>query len=86
MAGKKGYNATLSRYGKEYLHDRLADKRREQEEPRSLAERRMVRMLGEIGQREDRSEYGGADGAYLREHSLHHPGTPTSPGRTSRKR
>ncbi|MBA2363354.1 MAG: hypothetical protein H0V86_07500 [Chloroflexia bacterium] len=70
MAGKKGYNATLSRYGKEYLHDRLADKRREQEEPRSLAERRMVRMLGEIGQREDRSEYGGAEGAYLREHKL----------------
>ena len=27
-------------------------------------------MLGEIGQREDRSEYGGAEGAYLREHKL----------------
>ncbi|MDP9352766.1 MAG: hypothetical protein M3P51_14680 [Chloroflexota bacterium] len=40
------------------------------EAERSRAERRMVRMLGEIGHLEDRSEYGGARGAYHREHKL----------------
>ncbi len=69
-AGKEGYRATLAKYGKEFLHDRMADKRRELEEPRSRAERRMVRLLEEIGEREDRSEYGGARGTYLREHKL----------------
>jgi len=69
-AGKEGYRATLAKYGKEYLHDRMADKRREREEPRSRVERRMVRMLEEIGEREDRSEYGGARGTYHREHKL----------------
>ncbi len=69
-AGKEGYSVTVSRYGKEYLHDRMADKRREREEPRSRAERRMVRLLEDIGERQDRSEYGGARGTYLREHKL----------------
>ncbi|MDP9351201.1 MAG: hypothetical protein M3P51_06650 [Chloroflexota bacterium] len=69
-AGKEGYRATLAKYGKEYLHDRMADKRREREEPRSRPERRMVRMLEELGQREDRSDYDGAAGTYLREHKL----------------
>ncbi|MDP9382967.1 MAG: hypothetical protein M3Q29_23090 [Chloroflexota bacterium] len=69
-AGKEGYKATVAKYGKDFLHDRAAEKRREREEPRSRAERRMVRMLEEIGEREDRSEYGGARGTYLREHKL----------------
>ncbi len=69
-AGKEGYSVTVGRYGKEYLHDRMADKRREREEPRSRAERRTVRMLGGIGEREDRSEYGGAGGTYRREHKV----------------
>ncbi len=69
-AGKEGYKATLSKYGKEFLHDRAADKRREREEPRSRTERRMVRLLEELGEREDRSQYGGQGGTYLREHKL----------------
>jgi hypothetical protein len=69
-ADQEDYKATLAKYGKEYLHDRMADKRREREEPRSRAERRMVRMLEELGQREDRSEYGGARGTFFREHKL----------------
>ncbi len=69
-AGKEGYKATVAKYGKEFLHDRAADKRREQEEPRSRAERRMVRLLEEIGEREDRTDYGGQLGTYLREHKL----------------
>ena len=48
----------------------MADKRREREEPRSRSERRMVRMLEELGQHEDRSEYGGDRGTYHREHKL----------------
>ncbi len=69
-SGKEGYRATLAKYGKEYLHDRMADKRRELEEPRSRAERRMARLLEEIGEREDRSDYSGTAGTYLREHKL----------------
>jgi G:T-mismatch repair DNA endonuclease (very short patch repair protein) len=69
-AGKQGYSVTIGRYGKEYIHDRMADKRREREGPKSRAERRMVRMLEELGQREDRSEYGGTGDTYLREHKL----------------
>jgi hypothetical protein len=30
----------------------------------------MGRLLGEIGEREDRGEYGGAEGTYVREHKL----------------
>ena len=69
-AGKEGYKATLAKYGREFLHDRAADRRREREQPRSRSERRMARLLGELGEREDRSEYGGARGTYVREHKL----------------
>ncbi len=48
----------------------MADKRREPELPRSVSERRLMRMLEDLGQHEDRSEYGGARGTYLREHKL----------------
>ncbi len=69
-AGKEGYSVTVGRYGKEYLHDRMADKRREPELPRSVSERRMIGMLEELGQRQDRAQYGGASGDYQREHKL----------------
>ena len=70
QAGKAGYSLTVGRYGKEYLHDRMAEKRREPELPRSVSERKLMRMLEELGQRQDRSEYGGAPGTYRREHKL----------------
>ncbi|MDP9352722.1 MAG: hypothetical protein M3P51_14455 [Chloroflexota bacterium] len=69
-AGKEGYSVTVSRYGKEYLHDRMADKRRESELPRSVSERQLMSMLEQMGQRQDRSEYGGQSGNYFREHKL----------------
>ncbi len=69
-AGKAGYNATVSRYGREYLHDRIANRRRERDVPYSRIERRTMRMLEELGEREDRSEYGGTRGSYLREYKL----------------
>ncbi len=69
-AGRAGYNATLSRYGKEYLHDRLADRRREQDPPRSLTERKVMNLLEELGERQDRTGYGESSGTYLREHKL----------------
>ncbi len=69
-AGKAGYNATVAKYGREYLHDRIADRRRERDVPYSRIERRTMRMLGELGEREDRSAYGGTRGSYLREHKL----------------
>ncbi len=85
-AGKAGYKATLARYGKEFVHDRAADTRREREEPRSRSERRMARLLEELGEREDRSEYGGTRGTTTGSTSWHPPGTPTSPGRRSTRR
>ncbi len=69
-AGRAGYNATLSRYGREYLHDRLADSRRAQDPPRSLTERKVMHLLAELGERQDRTEYGESSGTYLREHKL----------------
>jgi len=69
-AGKVGYSVTVGRYGKEFLHDRMADKRREPELPRSVSERRLMRMLEELGQRQDRAQYGGESGDYHREHKL----------------
>lgn len=69
-AGRAGYSATVAKYGREFLHDRAADKRREREVPYSRLERQVVSMLGELGEREDRTEYGGRQGTYLREHKL----------------
>jgi G:T-mismatch repair DNA endonuclease (very short patch repair protein) len=69
-AGKEGYSVTVSRYGKEFLHDRMADRRREQDPPRSLTERKLISLLDHLGEREDRTEYGGQSGTYLREHKL----------------
>ncbi len=69
-AGKEGYSVTVSRYGKEYLHDRMADKRREPELPRSVSERQLMRMLAELGQQPDRTDQGGTSGDYYREHKL----------------
>ena len=69
-AGKAGYSVTVGRYGKEFLHDRMADRRREQDPPRSLTERQVTRLLEELGEQEDRSEYGGQRGTFHREHKL----------------
>ncbi len=69
-AGREGYDATVRKYGKDFLYDRAADKRREREVPYSGVERRMMRMLEEIGEKQDRSEYGGSSGTYHREHKL----------------
>ncbi len=69
-AGRAGYNATLSRYGKEYLHDRLADSRRAQDPPRSLTERKVMHLLDELGERQDCTGYGESSATYLREHKL----------------
>lgn len=70
QAGREGYDATVRKYGRDFLYDRAADKRREGAIPYSSLERRMVRMLEEIGERQDRSEYGGQRGTYHREHKL----------------
>ncbi len=69
-AGKKGYQTTVRLYGKEFMYDRAADKRREQEIPKSRTEHRVVKMLEELGQKQDRSDYGGQSGNYFREHKL----------------
>ncbi len=69
-AGKEGYSVTVGRYGKEYLHDRAADKRREQDPPKSVTEQKVMRMLSELGQRPDRTDQQGAPGDYYREHKL----------------
>ncbi len=69
-AGKEDDSVTVGRYGKEYLHDRMADKRREPELTRSVSEHLLMRMLEELGQRQDRSDYGGQSGEYHREHKL----------------
>ncbi len=69
-AGKKGYQTTVRLYGKEFMYDRAADKRREQELPASRTERRVMRMLDELGERQDRSEHGGSGGTYHRELKL----------------
>lgn len=69
-AGKAGYNATVAKYGAEFLHDRAADRRRERSVPQSRLERGVVELLRELGQREDRSEHGGPRGDYYREHKL----------------
>lgn len=69
-AGKAGYSATVTKYGREFLQDRAADKRRERDVPYSHLERRTMRLLEELGEREDRTEYGGPAGTYLREHKI----------------
>ncbi len=69
-AGKKGYQATVRLYGKEFMYDRAAEKRRETELPKSRTERRVMRMLEELGERQDRTEQGGSGGTYHREHKL----------------
>jgi len=69
-AGKAGYSVTVGRYGKEFLHDRMADRRREQDPPRSLTERKLISLFEELGEQEDRSEYGGQSGTFHREHKL----------------
>ncbi len=69
-AGKKGYETTVRRYGEEFMYDRAADKRREQDPPRSETERKVMRMLSELGQRPDRTDHGGTSGDYFREHKL----------------
>ncbi len=69
-AGKKGYETTVRRYGKEFMYDRAADKRREPELPKSQTERHVMRMLDELGERQDRTEHGGPVGTYHREHKL----------------
>ncbi len=86
-AGKEGYSVTIGRYGKEYLHDRMADKRRESELPRSVSERQLMRMLEELGQRQDRARSTAARaGTTIGSTSSRHPGTPTSSGRSSTRR
>ncbi len=69
-AGKKGYETTVRRYGEEFVYDRAADKRREQDPPRSETERKVMRMLSELGHRPDRTDQGGSPGDYFREHKL----------------
>ena len=69
-AGRKGYETTVRRYGKEFMYDRAADKRREPELPKSRTEREVLRMLEELGLKQDRSDHGGQAGDYRREHKL----------------
>ncbi len=69
-AGKKGYQTTVRLYGKEFMYDRAAEKRREPELPKSRTERRVMSMLEELGERQDRTEQGGQSGTYHREHKL----------------
>ncbi len=69
-AGKKGYETTVRRYGEDFMYDRAAYKRREQYPPRSEPESKVMRMLGELGQRPDRTDQQGAAGDYFREHKL----------------
>ncbi len=69
-AGKKGYETTVRRYGKEFMYDRAADKRQDQDPPKSVTEQKVMRLLSELGQRPDRTDQGDAPGGYYREHKL----------------